>query len=136
MHAGTVLVTCAGTVGRVAYVRGPLEGTAVTHDAIRIDAPHHIAPGYIFACLSSPLGQVQLSRCSYGSVIPRLHSDHVKSLVIPVPSDGGQQIGEQVDRAFALRTEAQGLEDQGIDLFDTAMKRGCEYIEKEWGSEF
>ena len=136
VHGGTVLVTCAGTVGRIAYVTEPLEGAAVTHDAIRIDAPHHIASGYLYACLSSYFAEVQVARYSYGSVISRLHSDHIKSLVIPVPSDGGQYIGRQVDGAFALRAEAQRVEDQVIGLFDTAIERGCEYVETKWGSEY
>jgi len=131
-----VLITCAGTVGRVAYVRGQLEGAAVTHDAIRVISPKGIAPGYVYAFLSSEAGQLQLQQCAYGSVIPRLHSQHIKSIVMPVPSDGGIAIGDRADVAHDYRTGAAVLEKEAIALFTSAIERGRAYIESEWGAEY
>ena len=131
-----VLVTCAGTVGRVAYVQGQLEGAAVTHDAIRVISPRDISPGYVYAFLASEAGQLQLQQCAYGSVIPRLHSQHIESIVMPVPGDGGAAIGASVDAAYDCRTKATVCEKEAVSLFTSAIERGRAYIESEWGSEY
>ncbi|MEQ8636399.1 restriction endonuclease subunit S [Gimesia maris] len=133
---GTVLVTCAGTIGRVAYVYGPLENVTVTHDAIRVVASDKIYSGYLFAYLNSHLGQIQLKQSSYGSVIPRLHSDHIEAIKVAVPNDAGESISNIVDEAFELRREAHEAENQAIQLFEMAIQRGRELTEAEWGSEY
>lgn len=136
VQKGTTLITCAGTVGRVAYVNGPLEGTAVTHDAIRVCATGELVSGYVYSYLSSAFGQVQLQSASYGSVIPRLHSSHVGSIVIPIPDDGGEAVGELVEAAFECRALAQQQESSAITIFEQAVHRGRSYCEAEWGAEY
>jgi type I restriction enzyme S subunit len=133
---GTTLVTCAGTVGRVAYVRGPLEGVTVTHDAIRIQASKNISSGYLYAFLCSRLGQSQIQASSYGSVIPRLHSSHVRSIMIPLPDDRGEEISGLVETAFECRRIAQNVESSAFELFRTSIEHGRSYVEAEWGTEY
>ena len=133
---GTTLITCAGTVGRVMYVRGSFEGASVTHDAIRVLPNGTAHPGYVYAFLSSPLGQIQLARCSYGSVIPRLYRTHVEQISIPIPTDNGAEIGAKVDEAFDLRAQALKSENDALALFGDALKRGRAYVEREWGADY
>ena len=133
---GTTLITCAGTVAKVMYVRGALEGAAITHDAIRVLPEGKVHPGYVYACLASLAGQAQLQRCSYGSVIPRLYRTHVEDILIPVAQDGGAAVGELVDEAFDLRQQALEKENAAIELFLQSLKWGRSAVEKEWGREY
>jgi len=136
VQQSTILVTCAGTIGRVMYVSGNLEGMTVTHDAIRVCPNGSIAPGFLFAFLSSQYGQLQLRRCSYGSVIPRLYKTHVEQIVVPYPRDGGAAVGELVDRAFENRRLAAKIEAEAISLFETAVEEGKGITEEKWGTEY
>jgi hypothetical protein len=136
VQRGTTLVTCAGTVGKVMYVRGALEHCAVTHDAIRVLPGRDVHPGYVYAYLASPNGQAELQRCSYGSVIPRLYRTHVENVVIPKTKDGGEKVGQLVDRAFDLRQEALEVENGGIDSFLQCLSKGRIASERKWGREY
>lgn len=133
---GTTLVTCAGTVGKVMYVRGALEGSAVTHDAIRVLPGKAIDPGFVYAYLASSAGQAQLQRCSYGSVIPRLYRTHVENILIPPVADRGAGIGDLVDQAFDLRSQAMRAETMAVGLFLKALRMGRSDTEEQWGKEY
>lgn len=137
VKAGTVLITCAGTVGKVMYVKGALANTAITHDAIRvISSANKLHSGYLYAFLVSEYGKIQLDQCSYGSVIPRLYSDHIKNIMLPEPQDKGKSIGEKVDQAFDCRTEAFNKEEQAIVLFMSAILDGKDAVESKWGRDY
>lgn len=136
VRRGTTLVTCAGTVGKVMYVRGSLEGCAITHDAIRVLPGPGIHPGYVYAYLASPSGQAELKRCSYGSVIPRLYRTHIENVIVPTAKDGGAEVGRLVDQAFDLRQEALEIENAGIEMFLQCLSKGRLASEDEWGREY
>lgn len=134
---GTTLVMCAGTLGKTDYVRGNYEEWAVSLDVIRVvPAPLKLHPGYVHAFLTSPLGQAQMLRHKYGSVIPRIHSRQVAEVCVPMPPDKGASVGAEVDQAYDMRATAVSLENQAISLFTSAIQRGRDYIESEWGSEY
>ncbi len=133
---GLALVTCAGTVGKVMYVRKQFTGSAVTHDAIRVIPGEQLSAGYIYAFLDSPLGQAQLRRCKYGSVIPRLHKRHIERIVVPIPPDKGEGIGAIVDSAFDLFSLASKAEENAINLFLDSVKSGRKETEARWAKEY
>ena len=49
------------------------------------------APGYIYAWLSSPLGQAQFNGV-YGAVVDEITAEHVENILILVPQTGEQQV--------------------------------------------
>lgn len=132
---GVTLITCAGTSGKVAYVDGQLEGCSVTHDAMRVFPLTGIHGGYLYAFLACDLGQMQLHRCSYGSVHSRLHDSQIGKIVIPIPEDCGEEIGKIVNNGFDLITKARKVEDSAIDLFISAIREGRKATEVQWGGE-
>ena len=136
MSDGMTLITCAGTVGKVIYVRKQLTGSAVTHDAIRVIPGEKLSAGYIYAFLNSPAGQLQLRRCKYGSVIPRLHKRHIERIVVPVPPDKGASIGAIVDNAFDLFSLASKDEGDAINLFLDSVMLGQRETEARWGEGY
>lgn len=134
---GTTLMMCAGTLGATDYVKGNYEEWAVSLDVIRVvpdSAKLH--PGYVYAFLSSPLGQSQVLRHKYGSVIPRIHSRQVAETLIPIPTDRGDQIGWLVDEAFDQRYEAVRFESIAVELFMAAIEQGRVSTEQRWGREY
>lgn len=136
VRRGMTLITCAGTVGKVMYVSRALDGSAVTHDAIRVVPGTDLHSGYVYAYLASPVGHSQLVRCTYGSVIPRLYRTHVEGILIPRLKDGGSEIGRLVDQAFDLRDKALEIENAAVETFLATLKRGRSAVEQEWGKEY
>ena len=93
IHAGWVLVTCSGTIGRVSIALHQWDGWAASQHILRVvPQDDGLCPaGYIYAWLSSPLGQAQFNGV-YGSVVDEITSEHVANILIPVPETGEQQI--------------------------------------------
>ncbi len=86
IRAGWVLVTCSGTIGRVAIAMRQWDGWAASQHILRI-VPQSAGPcpaGYIHAWLSSPLGQAQFNGV-YGAVVDEITAEHVANILIPVP---------------------------------------------------
>ena len=92
IHAGWVLVTCSGTIGRIAIALRQWDGWAASQHILRI-VPQPGGPcpaGYIHAWLSSPLGQAQFNGV-YGAVVDEITAEHVANILIPVPETVEQQ---------------------------------------------
>ena len=92
IRAGWVLVTCSGTIGRVAIALRQWEGWAASQHILRVvPQPDGQCPaGYIHAWLASPLGQAQFNGV-YGAVVDEITAEHVANILIPVPETGEQQ---------------------------------------------
>lgn len=134
---GWTLVSCGGTVGRTLFVHRNLEGTVLSQHVMRIipDAAQ-VFPGFLYAFLASPYGQVQIQQRSYGSVIPELRDFQFKSIAIRRPKDKGEAIHDKVVAAFDARADAKIKEDAALSLFMSALANGRAYVESEWGKEY
>ncbi len=134
---GWTLVTCGGSLGDTLFVHRNLEEWCMSQDIMRvIPAPDRALPGFIFAFLRSPYGQVQLHQRGYGSVVIRLRDFQFGSIAIRVPKDRGDSIHHKVLEAFDARADARQCEDSAVTLFMDALKRGRQYVESEWGREY
>ena len=90
IKSGWVLVTCSGTIGRVAIALQQWDGWAASQHILRIVPKDDRVPaGYIYAWLRSPFGQAQFNGI-YGAVIDEVTADHVKDILIPVPETPDQ----------------------------------------------
>ncbi|MCO6042671.1 restriction endonuclease subunit S [Aeoliella sp. ICT_H6.2] len=137
VESGWTIVSCGGTLGRCQYIHRNFEGWAMSQDVMRIiPDKDKIAPGFIYAFLSSAYGQTQIHCRGYGSVIPRLRDFQFNTIAIPVPDDRGESIHEKIVAAYEARGEAHDREDEAFRLFDSAIERGRAYTEAEWGSEY
>lgn len=113
IKAGWVLVTRSGTIGRAAIALKQWDGWAVSEHIIRI-VPQEDGPcpaGYIYAWLSSPLGQAQFNG-TYGAVVDELTADHVGNILIPVPETEEQR--RLVDSINALAMESVATKEQAL----------------------
>lgn len=111
VHADWTLITCSGTIGRMAYARPDMEGMAGSQHFMRVlpDA-EKIPPGYLYAYLSSKFGVPLVVAGTYGAIIQHIEPEHIADL--PVPRLGKKlerQAHELVQRAASLREEANRL---------------------------
>jgi len=116
VRPGWILVTRSGTVGRCVIVGKRLATFAITDDAIRIQAK--AAPiGYLYAYLSTWIGQALLRKDEYGGSIKHLEPHHLAGVPVPLLPDGEQQaIHYEIMRAYNLRDEANKLLDEADEL--------------------
>lgn len=128
---GWLLVSASGSVGRIVLVTERLTKYFLTHDLLRVvpnDLPYR---GYLYAYLSSRIGQVLISKDQYGSAIKHLEPHHLASVLVPLPPEDFQAaIHAEIMRAYALRDEANDLLDEadrllheklGLPVFDESL---------------
>lgn len=111
-----LLVSRSGTVGRCVIVGARLSQFAITDDAIRIP-PKTTPIGYIYAYLSTWIGQALLVKDWYGAAIKHLEPQHLMHIPVPqLPDNAQQAIHAEVIRARTLRDEANELLDEADEL--------------------
>lgn len=116
VEAGLILVTRSGTVGRCVIVGKRLANFAITDDAIRIHT-NTVPTGYLYAFLSSWIGQALVTKDQYGSAIKHLEPHHLAGIPVSLlPDDEQQAIHEEIMRAYALRDEANDLLDEADEM--------------------
>lgn len=127
---GWILLTRSGTVGRCVIVSKRLAKFAITDDALRVQAKD-VPVGYLYAYLSSWIGQVLISKDQYGSAIKHLEPHHLASVPVALPpADIQAEIHAEIMRAYALRDQANDLLDEadrllheklGLPVFDESL---------------
>lgn len=130
---GWILLTCSGTVGRMMIASKRLEKFFLTHDLIRILPSASVPKGYLYAFLSSWVGQALIAKSEYGSAIKHLEPHHLAGVQVPLlPQAEQEAIHDEITRAYALRNEANDLLDEaegqlycelGLTPFDPAQVR-------------
>jgi type I restriction enzyme S subunit len=116
VQQGWILITRSGTVGRCVIVGKRLATFAITDDAIRVRAKN-VPCGYLYAYLSSWIGQALISKDQYGSAIKHLEPHHLAGVPVPLlPEEIQAEIHAKIMRAYALRDEANALLDEADEL--------------------
>lgn len=118
VEEGWVLMTCSGTIGRVAMVSSSQDGWAASQHILRAVADPGVShPGYIAAFLMTPYGQHQIASKIYGAVVDELTEGDAGDILIPkAPPAVQKDIGDPVVRAYELRDQANRVEERAIDL--------------------
>jgi type I restriction enzyme S subunit len=110
---GWILLTCSGTVGRMVIANKRLEKFFLTHDLIRIVPSQSVPRGYLYAFLSSWVGQALIAKSEYGSAIKHLEPHHLAGVQVPLlPQAEQEAIHSEIVRAYALRDAANDLLDE------------------------
>jgi type I restriction enzyme S subunit len=92
IEAGWILVTCSGTIGRVAIAPPSWHLWAASQHILRIVPDSGKLPaGYVAAYLSSELGQAQLTSRIYGAVVDEITEEQARSVLIPTPTTAAQR---------------------------------------------
>ncbi|HML40389.1 MAG TPA: restriction endonuclease subunit S [Bellilinea sp.] len=118
---GVILVTRSGSLGRSVIVGERLHQFAITDDAFRVE-PEGIEAGYLYAYLSSWIGQALIVKDKYGATIKHLEPNHIARLPIPILPRGAQiTIHNQIIHAYELREKANSLLDEATDLLYSSL---------------
>jgi type I restriction enzyme S subunit len=111
----TLYITRSGTVGRVSLFSRRLKGKALSEHIIRLEIPR--LAGYIYAFLSSSIGQALISRSIFGSSVAEIEPHHLAGIPVPLlPEEIQTEIHAEIMRAYALRDEANALLDEADEL--------------------
>ena len=123
IRRGWVLVTCSGTIGRVAVSTTEQDGWAASQHILRIIPRDRVShPGFLAAFLATSFGQHQLNSKIYGGLVGELTEADTEQVWIPdVPYDEQEVIGNLVVRAFEMRDEANLLEKEAIGELEFAI---------------
>ena len=117
VHAGQVLMTCSGTIGKVSFVSKTLDNQIFSHDLLRIDCNVPIDAGYIYAYLKSATGNKILLTNSYGAVITHIEPEHLTTVPIPdAPVEIKKRINDLIVGSYELRDESNALIDEATSL--------------------
>lgn len=112
-----VLLTCSGTVGKLAYVSRTLGGKCVSQNLIRLVANSENNAGYVYAYLSTQTGQIFLTRNNYGAVIQHIDPEHLQNVPIPnAPETIKKRIHDLIVASYELRDDSNDLLDEAQAL--------------------
>ena len=110
LDEGWTLMTCSGTIGRMAYARPDMKGMAGSQHFMRVvPDTEKIRPGYLYAYLSSRFGVPIVVSGTYGAIIQHIEPHHIAELPVPRLGDVEDQVHELVQGAADLRVEASEL---------------------------
>ncbi|MFT3707017.1 MAG: hypothetical protein QM817_05045 [Archangium sp.] len=101
---GWSLITCSGTVGRMAFSRSDMVGMAGSQHFMRVIGDRNrIPPGYLHAYLRSKFGVPLIVSGTYGAIIQHIEPHHIADLPVP-------RLGKSIEaRADELVSESANL---------------------------
>ena len=107
LDEGWTLITCSGTIGRMAYARSDMKGMSGSQHFMRVvPDSEKIKPGYLYAYLSSRFGVPIVVSGTYGAIIQHIEPQHLADLPVPRLGAVEDQVHELIQRASSLRVEA------------------------------
>jgi len=121
-----ILVTCSGTIGRLALVSNYWDGWSATNHLLRIIPDEsEISPGYLAGFLLSIYGQVQFQRLVYGGVVDEIGEagELFNDILILKPKDKNieEKIGSLVIEAYNKKDKANQIEEAAIKHLEDAL---------------
>lgn len=119
IHTGMILLTCSGTIGKIAIVPKHWDKWAMTHDIIRL-VPAENINGYVFIWLQSEYAAKLINSFAYGSVVQHIEKEHIKQLAIPLlrNHEAQKKINDLALEANEKRYQAYLLEQEALQIMD------------------
>lgn len=120
LHENDVLVTCSGTIGKVAMVGRHWDGWAASQHIIRVVPANPDIAGYLYLFLSTGYARMLIARNTYGSVIDEVDDRQIRGVPFPLLQDASVQrrINDLVLEANRKRYEAYELEREAIRIMN------------------
>lgn len=107
---GWIVLTQSGTVGKPYYATASDEKNVLSQNAIRIPPKSDDTAGYVYAYLSTWIGQTLLKKDEFGITVKHIRPHHVDTIPIPdLPKRTQRSVSAKIQRAFELRAEAISL---------------------------
>ena len=120
LKRGMSLISCSGTIGKMAYARRDMEGMWSSQDILKVvPDPAKIPSGYLYAYLSSKFGVPLVVSGTYGSIIQSIGPEHIVGLPVPRLGDALEhEIHELVETAAELRVNANKAFHESLGAFE------------------
>jgi type I restriction enzyme S subunit len=114
IEEGWTLITCSGTIGRMAYARPEMNGMAGSQHFMRVVPNTDAIPsGYLYAYLSSSFGVPIVVSATYGAIIQHIEPHHLANLLVPrLAEEIENKVHNLIERAAINRSEASRLLEQ------------------------
>ena len=108
IEEGMTLISCSGTIGRMAYARPEMASMWSSQDVIKVvPNPNAVRSGYLYAFLSGRFGVPLVVGGTYGAIVQHIEPEHIADLPVPLTPDAVQEEAHRlVTEAAKLRTEA------------------------------
>lgn len=119
-----ILITRSGSTGRVRYVNKELGQYAVSDHCIRIIPDEsRVDSGYLYAFLSSKVGQLLIDQGRYASVIETISHTRIGEIPIPLPPLKKQKtIGDLIRKSEEARVQANLLRKEALDSLNKKLE--------------
>ena len=120
LQEGMTLITCSGSVGKVAMVPKHWQIFAASQHIIRIIPASRDVSGYLHAWLSGEYAQPLIARFIYGAVVDEIDDGQVGYIPVPLLNDAHIQrkINNMVLRANEKRAAAHAMEQSALGIFN------------------
>ena len=117
LEENTLLITCSGTIGKVAFVPEHWQGWTANQHIIRIVPTEKDVAGYLYVFLNTSYGYELIKRFTYGMTVDEIDRNHAAHIQIPLLKN---QIIQREINSLALeankkRTQAYNKEQQAIE---------------------
>lgn len=107
---GWVLLTRSGKLGKVTIATKSHERFVISDDVIRIIPKSGVCDGFLYAYLSSWIGNALVTKDQYGVAVHHIEPHHVEPIKIPLlPQEIRKSIHDNINKVFKLREEARTL---------------------------
>ena len=120
LHENMTLITCSGTIGKVALVGKHWENWTANQHIIRIVPASKDVAGYLNIFLASDYGKTLITRFTYGSVVDEIDDNHVSQTAIPLLKN--QEIQKKINdlalEANEKRYQAYLLEQEALQIMN------------------
>ncbi|AJE43330.1 methylation-associated defense system restriction endonuclease subunit S MAD5 [Streptomyces nodosus] len=120
VEPGMTLISCSGTVGRMAYVRPDMAGIWSSQHVMKVAAnTERIPSGYLYTFLRSKFGVPMIASSAYGAIIQHIEPHHIADLPVPRFEENlEERIHRMVELSARLRARFQtGLVTATEDFF-------------------
>lgn len=120
LHEKMTLITCSGTIGKVALVGRHWENWTANQHIVRIVPANDSIAGYINIFLATDYGYELIKRFTYGSVVDEIDENHVRQIQIPLlkNKDIQKKINDLALKANEKHYEAYKLEQQALKIMN------------------
>ena len=111
IQPGMSLISCSGTIGKMAYARTNMKGIWSSQDILKVVADlDKVLPGYLYSFLRSKFGVPLIVAGTYGSIIKHLEPHQIADLPVPRLGDElEQEVHSLVEQAGDALTEYSRL---------------------------
>lgn len=106
-----ILVSAAGSIGRMSYISGDMEDLFACGDIIKVTIDESkVLPGYVYALMNGKFGKPIIQMGTYGSIIQHLDVKDLARFSVPIVSKHIEgQVNELMEKSIKLYEDSSKL---------------------------